>query len=459
MQWSSKSIARLAAALAKAQAALKNPEKTITATIYPERHDDKRAGVNTAADDDGGRTFHYASLASGLEIVRQTLSKHGIAAVQTTAIDDGAQLVKLTTVLAHSSGEWIASDWPVCAVKDTDTPHRMGAALTYARRYALFTLVGIAGEDDLDAPDLQTPTVRAPGPQNGAGTTNGRNAGNGHRTSHGGVPVGKPTRPNRTAQKDILGPEQSAALRDRLLGEVNAIASADDGALWAYCNLRAKSGLGTDDAQRVEQAFQVRLASFGAPTAALEAPTAEQGAMAPAKRRSAGSAGAHAGRRRSGKGTKRPPPVGIDKAVLAFPEPRRIRDREHVRFVAKQPCLVCGRVPSDPHHLRFIQTRELGRKVSDEFTVPLCRGHHREVHRNGDEARWWQAIGIDPVATARDLWLQTHPQLRANNTIAVESSTAPNGPDIELGRVPARLSARDPIGAPTQGLQNKANDR
>jgi hypothetical protein len=91
------------------------------------------------------------------------LSKHNIAAVQTTAIDDAAELVKLTTILAHSSGEWIASDWPICAVKETETPHRMGAALTYARRYALFTLVGIAGEDDVDAPDLQT-APPPPGP-------------------------------------------------------------------------------------------------------------------------------------------------------------------------------------------------------------------------------------------------------------------------------------------------------
>ena len=99
----------------------------------------------------------------------------------------------------------------------------------------------------------------------------------------------------------------------------------------------------------------------------------------------------------------------IDKSELTHPEPRRVRDREHVRFVAKQACLICGRRPSDPHHLRFAQHRALGRKVSDEFTVPLCRGHHREVHRCGDEAAWWQKAGIDPTACARALWLQTHP--------------------------------------------------
>ena len=90
--------------------------------------------------------------------MRKTLSQHEIATVQTTAIDQTAGIVNLTTVLAHASGEWMASDWPVCAISETATPHRIGAALTYARRYALFTLVGIAGEDDLDAPDLATPT-------------------------------------------------------------------------------------------------------------------------------------------------------------------------------------------------------------------------------------------------------------------------------------------------------------
>ncbi|MGA9891010.1 MAG: hypothetical protein WBQ55_01290, partial [Xanthobacteraceae bacterium] len=101
----------------------------------------------------------------------------------------------------------------------------------------------------------------------------------------------------------------------------------------------------------------------------------------------------------------------INKSALSFPEPRRVRDREHVRHVAQQSCLVCGRRPCDAHHLRFAQTRTLGRKVSDEFTVPLCRGHHRELHRYGDEAKWWRKAAIEPLAAARALWLETHPQL------------------------------------------------
>ena len=99
--------------------------------------------------------------------MRKILGQHEIATVQTTSIDQAAGIINLTTVLAHASGEWIASDWPVCAVSETATPHRMGAALTYARRYALFTLVGIAGEDDLDAPDLTTPTDRTSGRRRG----------------------------------------------------------------------------------------------------------------------------------------------------------------------------------------------------------------------------------------------------------------------------------------------------
>src|SRR5271165_1516650 len=142
MHRSSESFAALASALAKAQAELVNPEKSLTATIRPAR------------PGEGERSFRYAPLASGLDIVRKTLGQHEIATVQTTAIDQPAGMVKLTTMLAHSSGEWIASDWPVCPLADMASPQRMGTALTYARRYALFTLVGIAGEDDLDAPDL-----------------------------------------------------------------------------------------------------------------------------------------------------------------------------------------------------------------------------------------------------------------------------------------------------------------
>src|ERR1700692_423961 len=142
MHRSSESIGAIAAALAKAQGELTNPKKPLTATI------------RSPFPPEGDRTFRYASLASGLDIVRKSLGQHEIATIQTTRIDESAGQIRLTTLLMHASGEWISSDWPVCASSETAAPHRMGAALSYARRYALFTLVGIAGEDDLDATDL-----------------------------------------------------------------------------------------------------------------------------------------------------------------------------------------------------------------------------------------------------------------------------------------------------------------
>ncbi len=152
MQRSSDTIGTIAAALARAQAQLVNPEKSLVGTIRSEQ----ASGAE--------RSFRYAPLSSGLDIVRKTLSQHEIATVQTTSIDETAGIVRLSTVLAHASGEWIASDWPVCPIAETERPQRMGAALTYARRYSLFTLVGIAGEDDLDAPDLigTSPKLEAP---------------------------------------------------------------------------------------------------------------------------------------------------------------------------------------------------------------------------------------------------------------------------------------------------------
>jgi hypothetical protein len=141
MHRSSETIGAIAAALAKAQTELTNPEKSLTATIP------------AALPREEVRSFRYASLASGLDLVRKILGQHEIATVQTTAIDKEAGLIHLTTVLAHASGEWISSDWPVCTISETAAPQQMGAALTYARRYALFTLIGIAGEDDLDGPD------------------------------------------------------------------------------------------------------------------------------------------------------------------------------------------------------------------------------------------------------------------------------------------------------------------
>lgn len=379
MQRSSDSIACLAAALAKAQAELTNPEKSLVGTI------------RSNGPGDAERSFRYAPLSSGLEIVRKTLGQHEIATVQTTAIDQTAGIVNLTTVLAHSSGEWIASDWPVCAISQTATPHRMGAALTYARRYSLFTLVGIAGEDDIDAPDLNAPMPPA--------STTAKPKPSSHGRLNGGQTI--PSRRGSTKvfpnpAKPVLSPQASATLRDLLLGELKEIASADDAAIWAHRILGAKNGLREADARQIEDAFRAKLETPEGTREVSDQSPQPQPTSSSLPRQPVRSAEAAA-------------VDGIDKSQLARPEPRRFRDKEHVKSVAKQPCLVCGRRPADAHHLRFAQHRALGRKVSDEFTVPLCRGHHREVHRSGDEAAWWKNAGIDPTITARALWLKTRP--------------------------------------------------
>ena len=213
MRRHSETIGAIAGALAKAQEELTNPEKSLTATI---------PGVFPR---EATRTFRYASLSSGLDIVRKCLGRHEIATVQATGVDREAGLIQLTTTLAHSSGEWMSSDWPVCPVSETGAPHRMGAALTYARRYALFTLVGIAGEDDLDAPDLpKLNGGEAANPSwSGFGQSNGpENSFRPSRYNTSGIwPKHLPTKP-------VLPPEASVALREELLAEIATLTSTDE---------------------------------------------------------------------------------------------------------------------------------------------------------------------------------------------------------------------------------------
>jgi hypothetical protein len=227
VQRSSETIGTIAAALAKAQAQLVNPEKSLVGTI--------------GSDQTGGsqRSFRYAPLSSGLDIVRKTLSQYEIATVQTTSIDEEVGIVRLSTVLAHASGEWIASDWPVCAISDTAAPHRMGAALTYARRYALFTLVGIAGEDDLDAPDL----LSSPAPDTKSDSPIGNkkdrfNGGQRQSTQQGSG--GNRAMASSTPSRPTLESEASAALREQLISELKDLDSVDEAANWAHRVMRAK---------------------------------------------------------------------------------------------------------------------------------------------------------------------------------------------------------------------------
>ena len=382
MHRSSESIGTIAAALAKAQAELTNPEKSLVATI------------RSPFPREGDRTFRYAPLSSGLDIVRKGLGRYEIATIQTTAIDKDAGLLRLTTVLAHSSGEWISSEWPVCPIADIASAQRMGAALTYARRYALFTLVGIAGEDDLDAPDLgatsKTGVVEPPRSDHRSQSTG--DAAVAVRARDGAklrVPSGG----------TVLTSDQSAILRERLLGQVVAINSTDEAAAWARQNLSAKNTLTVWDARVVEEEFQTRLSIIGDGEGPSEPSNhVSVRSVMPAGRPDAGDS------QKTSKASDKPP---RNSTVRASGKTVRLRDKEHRKFVSRQACLVCGRTPSDPHHLTFMQPRALGHRVSDEFTVPVCRVHHRELHRQGDEAAWWDKVHIDPLPVALRLWQHT----------------------------------------------------
>jgi len=400
MPRSSESVAALACALAKAQAELVNPEKSLTATI------------RSARPGEAERSFRYAPLASGLDIVRKTLGQHEIATVQATAIDPAAGMVNLTTMLAHASGEWIASDWPVCPVAETANPHRMGAALTYARRYALFTLVGIAGEDDLDAPDICAPAP-ATGPLGktrmaGSSGADGRDRRAVDRNIDGpagGLELPPSSHRNgrvrgaaKPARPPVLSPDQSVVLRDRLLKEIAALPSEDSATDWAQRALAAKNQLTAADARLLQVAFELRLSALlPSERSGLSVGSGSQGPSS--------FAGDDTIRTSPGPvDVDNDQPARVDKSTLPVPAPRRYRDKAHLRYVAQQACLLCGRKPSDPHHLRHLQPRALGRKASDEFAVPLCRIHHRLVHRVGNEAAWWRDAGIDPAKAARKLW-------------------------------------------------------
>src|SRR6267378_2089663 len=410
MHRSSESVAAMATALAKAQTELSNPEKAMVGTIYNNRSDSPQS-------------FRYASLSSGLDIVRKTLGGQQIAIAQTTEIDRANGMVNLTTMLMHTSGEWISSDWPVCQLSETSAPRRMGAALTYARRYALFTMVGIAGEDDLDAPDVINDQPKGgvePAPVRASP----------RRTENSGIPL----------VKKKFGADESAAIRAQLIREIEALPE-DNLQPRAIAILKAKNRLLADDAKLVEQAFAARMALQGALLDASAENVSTSGPVvepSPPEPQSVLVLAAKPARRRGRPKKSKAPteaaealqvvsasviadnpvpasthlqadatPAKIEKSELTISEPRRHRDKGHLQFVASQPCLVCGRRPADAHHLRFTQPRAMGRKVSDEFTVPLCRTHHRDNHRFGDEVAWWGRQAIDPVGTSRKLWVST----------------------------------------------------
>ncbi|OIQ76314.1 ERF superfamily protein [mine drainage metagenome] len=349
-----------------------------------------------------------------------------IAIAQTTDIDRASGTVNLTTLLLHTSGEWISSDWPVCQLSETSAPRRMGAALTYARRYALFTMVGIAGEDDLDAPDIANDQSKG-------------------RTAEAGVapssrhepPSARASQSRNPPVREKLSVEDSAAARAKLILKIQTLPE-DELQSRAIGILKAKNRLSAEDAKQVEEAFAARIALQDASPEALLAEAPESAPTDPSPPQPL-TASTDAVKRPRGRPRKvkapiaaveappippvsaiadhpTPPPTDrpadyspgkIDKSQLTFGEPRRLRDKAHLKFVASHPCLICGRSPADAHHLRFTQPRAMGLKVSDEFTVPLCRIHHRDVHSFGDEVAWWERRAIDPLATSRMLWIST----------------------------------------------------
>jgi ERF superfamily protein len=407
MHRSSENVAAIATALAKAQIELTNPEKAMIGSIYNARTDSKRS-------------FRYASLSSGLDIIRKVLGSQQIAVAQTTDIDSVSGTVNLTTLLVHTSGEWISSDWPVCNLSETAAPRRMGAALTYARRYALFTMVGIAGEDDLDAPDIADEEPKReetaepdPAPRNG--------------------PASKPADPTRSrtapAGQEKLSEQASAAAKAQLIQEIQTL-PVSELEPHAIAILKAKNRLLPNDAKKVEEAFAARMvlqhasadhAAMKEPASTTTDPSKPPEQLKRTRRRprqTNSSIGIAAPTPVTAPKADNAPSVStrkqtdvalakIDKSKLTFGEARRLRDKAHLEFVASQPCLICGRSPADAHHLRFTQPRAMGLKVSDEFTVPLCRVHHRDVHSHGDEVAWWERRAIDPLSSARVLWVST----------------------------------------------------
>lgn len=309
MQRSSESIGALAAALAKAQAEIQNPEKSLTAAIvspFP------REGV---------RSFRYASLSAGLDLVRKCLGQHEIATVQATAIDQDKGLISLTTTLVHASGEWVSSDWPVCPVSETAAPHRLGAALTYARRYALFTLVGIAGEDDVDAPDL-APTVAGQPPLT--------------QVSGGSVPAAaKRARSDRSSPLQ-LKPSDSETLRLRLLSELEQLADGEAMAAWAHRVLPLKNQLLAEDCHALEAGFAARLRALGEVATEEGSENQEAHAKEPGQGRSepAFAEPAHA--------------EPVQTVVTVIAKPVRERDRNHCALWRGSLALPAAVLPAIP---------------------------------------------------------------------------------------------------------------
>ena len=244
--------------------------------------------------------------------------------------------------------------------------------------------------------------------------------------------------------KPVLNSQASRMVRDRLGEEIAALDDAEAAVAWAGRSLGTKNTLTGEDAAIVEAAFRERMQVlqpefYSVTPAASEAPSPslgpQHGTNGPVDPSPPSSAPARNLRPRTATGSR----VRI-KADGVSTKPRRCRDKDHLRFITRQPCTVCGRQPCEAHHIRFAQPSALGRRVSDEFTVPLCRVHHRELHRTGNERSWWNQLNIDPVPIAFRFWQQTR-------GVASEASDQPKAQiaDASIGqeREPGALSSSD----------------
>src|SRR5262249_51597840 len=282
-------------------------------------------------------------------IVRKSLGRHEIATIQATEIDKEAGFLRLTTVLAHSSGEWISSDWPVCQISDIASAQRMGAALTYARRYALFTLVGIAGEDDLDAPDLNAnpnPAASIPG------SSDHRKQGDGPAAVAQSM-AARNGRPSGSSARTVLGTQLSASLRESLIEQLAAINSPDEAAVWAHRNLPAKNTLTAVDAKIVEDRFQAKLSTF---IDILRDEEMAEEAQAPGETpyglafarplHAIGGQAVAVGRgtapKADNESSRHAKNQSNQNVIQALGKTVRLRNKDHRNFVLRQPCLVCG---------------------------------------------------------------------------------------------------------------------
>jgi hypothetical protein len=229
-----------------------------------------------------------------------------------------------------------------------------------------------------------------------------------------------------------LSPDAADNLRQQLVTELQQLQNAEALAGWAHRALPLKNQLSPADAQVIEETFAAQLSQFG-----------ELEPVAPKHPEP------------NGGGNQSLPVDRGEQTVTVIRKPVRERDRDHLKFVATQPCLVCGRTPSDAHHLKFAEPRAMGRKVSDKFSIPICRLHHRELHRRGNERAWWERQGIEPLHIAAMLWHKTHGAVPGAANVAGDRPTTINGkPDGHFGTNAARRPQTDktkPIVRPEAG--------